>query len=295
MDMNASVLISMNLHVKRQPMRASVIITTYNNPAWLEKVLWGFEAQTYKNFEIIIADDGSGEETLQLINRFKDESSLKIIHVWHEDKGYQKCQILNKAINASTASYLIFTDGDCIPRTDFVAAHVYNAEKGYFLSAGAVRLPMSTSKLISREDVVSGRAFQLSWLLEHGLPNKFLKNLKLSANPGLTKILNSVTPAKATWNGGNSSGWKEDILRVNGFDERMEYGGQDREFGERLVNIGLRSKQLRYSAVCIHLDHSRSYKTNSSVKNNRWLRKYTRRYKAAWTSYGIQKQVPSFG
>src|ERR1041384_5412277 len=100
-------------------MRVSVIITTYNNPAWLEKVLWGFEVQTYKNFEVIIADDGSGEETQQLINRFKDQSLLRIIHVWHEDKGYQLCQLLNKPINASTSSYLIFTDGDCVPRKDF--------------------------------------------------------------------------------------------------------------------------------------------------------------------------------
>ena len=110
-------------------MRASVIITTYNNPAWLEKVLWGFEVQQNKNFEVIIADDGSGEDTLKVINRFKQTSTLDITHIWHEDNGYQKCQILNKAIAASTCPYLIFTDGDCVPRVDFVDVHMRHARK----------------------------------------------------------------------------------------------------------------------------------------------------------------------
>jgi len=275
-------------------MRASVIIATYNNPAWLEKVLWGFEAQENSNFEVVIADDGSGSDTRQLIDRFKQHSRLAIKHVWHEDNGYQKCQILNKAIAASSCPYLIFIDGDCIPRADFVSTHLRHAEKGFFLSGGAVRLPMKTSCIISQEDVVNGNAFHLQWLVANGLPKKYLKNLKLSSSGKLTRILNTLTPARATWNGGNSSGWKEDLLRVNGFDERMEYGGQDRELGERLENIGINGKQIRYSAVCVHLDHGRSYKTESSVRNNKWLRRYTRKYKSAWTAYGIRKQVPSF-
>ncbi|HEY3402520.1 MAG TPA: glycosyltransferase family 2 protein [Ohtaekwangia sp.] len=275
-------------------MRASVIIATYNNPAWLEKVLWGYEVQTYDNFEVLIADDGSGEDTLKVIERFKNNSHLRIIHVWHEDKGYRKCQILNKAIAASSSPYLIFTDGDCIPRADFVATHIQHAQKGFFLSGGAVRLPMRTSCTISREDIIEGSAFDLHWLNANGHSKKLFKNLKLTSRPWIAKLMNIITPAKATWNGGNSSGWKEDILRINGFDERMEYGGQDRELGERLKNSGIRAKQIRYSAICIHLDHSRSYKTNYSIRNNNWLRRYTRRYKSAWTSYGITKRVPSF-
>lgn len=272
-------------------MKVSVIISTYNEPEWLRKVLWGFESQLYKNFEVIIADDGSGEATRNVIQEFLDSSPLKITHVWHEDQGYQKCQILNKAIHASTTSYLIFTDGDCIPRPDFVAWHVDNAERGYFLSGGCVRLPMETSHAISKQEIESGEAFEIQWLKEHGLPSKFLKNLKLTTNHTLAALLNAITPAKATWNGGNSSGWKDDLKLVNGFDERMEYGGQDRELGERLVNIGLRSKQLRYSAVCIHLDHARSYKTSFTIQNNKLLRKYTRLYKSTWTSYGIRQGV----
>jgi len=271
-------------------MKVSVIISTYNSPEWLEKVLWGYECQTYKNFEIIIADDGSGESTKKLIERFVADSALEIVHVWHEDKGYQKCQILNKAIIASRTEYLIFTDGDCIPRCDFVSQHVKQIEKGFFLSGGAVRLPMSTSKMITREDIVSGKAFNLGWLLSKGLPKRLLKNIKLSSNPVVSRIMNKITTAKATWNGGNASGWKENLLTVNGFDERMEYGGQDRELGERLKNIGLKAKQIRYSAICIHLDHSRGYKNNESIRKNKGIRQDTRSAKIIWTPYGIRKQ-----
>lgn len=275
-------------------MRISVIISTYNHPEWLEKVLWGYECQTYKNFEVVIADDGSGEPTLTLVDRFKTTSKLIINHVWHEDVGYQKCQILNKSIMASATDYLLFTDGDCIPRKDFVEQHVIHAEKGYFLSGGAIRLPMSTSKLITREDIETQRAFNRKWLEANGLRKGFLKNLKLTHDRGLASFMNFITPAKASWNGGNASGWKSDILSVNGFDERMEYGGQDREFGERLINKGIRSKQLRYSAICVHLDHGRGYKTENSVKKNIQIRKVTRGDKKVWTEFGIIKKHETF-
>ena len=145
-------------------MKVSVIISTYNHPEWLEKVLWGYECQTYADFEVVIADDGSGDSTRSLIQRFIDNSNLEINHVWHEDKGYQKCQILNKSILAANTEYLIFTDGDCVPRNDFVEQHVANAEEGYFLSGGAIRLPMTTSKLLTRDDIVGQRAFNRKWL-----------------------------------------------------------------------------------------------------------------------------------
>src|SRR5688572_11440158 len=144
-------------------MKVSVIIATYNHPEWLETVLWGYECQTHKDFELVIADDGSGEPTQKLIERLQRESPLEIVHVWHEDKGYQKCQILNKSILASNTEYLVFTDGDCVPRKDFLEQHVSRIEKGYFQSGGAVRLPMDTSKIINRENIISGDAFDLLW------------------------------------------------------------------------------------------------------------------------------------
>lgn len=267
-------------------MKVSVIISTYNNPAWLEKVMWGYECQTYKNFEFIIADDGSGQPTRDLIERFRQHSLLEIKHVWHPDNGFQKSAILNKAVAASTTDYLLFSDGDCIPRKDFVETHVRNAKPGYFLSGGYFKLPMETSKAITREDVVTGNAFDVRWLHAHGL-KKTYKELKLVSRGFQQKLLNFLTPAKATWNGHGSSGWKKDILAVNGHNEEMQYGGQDRELGERLVNYGLKGKQIRYSAVCIHLDHKRGYNTRESIFKNRKIRQQTRCQRKIWTKSGI--------
>ena len=80
--------------------------------------------------------------------------------------------------------------------------------------------------------------------------------------------MNTITPTKATWNGCNASGWIDDILKTNGFNEEMQYGGQDREFGERMFNLGIKSKQIRYSAILLHLDHKRPYKTKDSINKN---------------------------
>lgn len=269
-------------------MKISVIISTYNSPAWLEKVLWGYECQTYKSFEVVIADDGSAEPTRQLIERFKRESSLEIIHVWHEDRGFQKSEILNKATLAATTDYLLYSDGDCIPRKDFVAIHAREARPGRFLSGGYFMLPMDTSQRITREDIMSGRAFEQEWLYAHGLAKTF-KTLKLTSRGWREKFLNLVTPTKPTWNGHNASGWKKDIVSVNGYNEQMQYGGQDRELGERLVNSGITGKQIRYSAVCIHLDHKRGYKTPESIEKNKSIRRETRTLHKTWTEFGIVK------
>lgn len=268
--------------------KVSVIFTTYNSVEWLEKVLWGFSNQTYNNFEIIIADDGSGMETRNKIDELRNLTNLDIKHVWQEDDGFQKSRILNKAVVASDTNYLIFTDGDCIPKNDFVETHVLNAEKGYFLSGGYFKVPMETSLQLNKENILNGNAFSARWLQDHGLPWTY-KLLKLTSNNLFERVLNTITPAKASWNGHNSSGWKSDILDVNGFDERMQYGGQDRELGERLLNLGIKSKQIRYSAICIHLDHARGYRTRESIDKNMTIRKHTRKNNVTWTPYGIKQ------
>ena len=146
--------------MKQKDFTVGVVISTYNSPAWLEKVLWGYMYQTCPADEIVIADDGSREETRQLIDSFRDK--LPINHVWHPDEGFQKSRILNKALVAATADYLIFTDQDCIPRKDFIETHVRYAKKGYMLSGGYFKLPMDISKLISHDDIKSERAFSYS-------------------------------------------------------------------------------------------------------------------------------------
>ncbi|HRG18640.1 MAG TPA: glycosyltransferase family 2 protein [Flavobacterium lutivivi] len=267
-------------------MQASVIFSTYNSEKWLEKVIIGFSVQTYKDFEIIIADDGSREATKNLIDKLRAEIDIPIVHVWQEDNGFQKSQILNKAIIASNSDYLIFTDGDCIPRKDFVQTHIDYREQGYFLSGGYFKLPMSISELISKDDIVNQRCFDLKWLTANGLPNSY-KNIKFTAKGFLSKFLNFITPTNASWNGHNSSGWKKDLVGVNGFNQEMQYGGQDRELGERLFNKGLKSKQIRYSAICVHLDHKRGYVNEETWKKNYAIRENTRKNKVIKTPIGI--------
>ena len=269
-------------------MEISIIISTYNSEDWLEKVLWGYHYQTLNNFELIIADDGSKIETKNLINSLREKVNYPINHVWHRDDGFQKSKILNKAILACKTDYIIMSDGDCIPRNDFVKVHNSYREEGYFLSGGYFMLPMNISKLISKEDIENGNCFNLNWLKKNGLKNSF-KNNKITQNTLKQHFLNFITPTKATWNGHNASGWKKDIIAINGFDERMQYGGQDRELGERLVNIGIKTKQIRYSAIVIHLDHPRGYANKKSWDINNNIRKNTRNLKAKTTEFGIEK------
>lgn len=268
----------------------SVIFSTYNSEEWLEKVIWGFSVQTFKDFEIIIADDGSKEATKQLIDRLRPELKVPIVHVWQEDKGFQKSQILNKAIVAASGDYLIFTDGDCIPRNDFVAVHNEFKQPGFFLSGGYFKLPMPISKQITKEDISNQRCFDLNWLKANGLPSHF-KNLKFITRGFIAAFLNAITPTNASWNGHNASGWKKDLVAINGFNQDMQYGGQDRELGERLFNKGLKSKQIRYSAICVHLDHKRGYVTKETWEKNAAIRKNTRDKKIIKTPIGIESNT----
>lgn len=269
-------------------MRVSVIISTYNSPEWLEKVLWGFAAQSYREFEVLVADDGSTDRTPEAIAAARRETGLAIEHVWHPHQGFRKCAILNKAIAASRGDYLVFTDGDCVPRHDFVAEHVRLARPGRFLSGGALRLSMALSQRIGRDDIVAGRAFSAAWLTEHGLPRD-KKLLTLWSGRKLGWLLDTLTTTRATWNGGNASAWRADLWRVNGYDERMEHGGLDRELGERLVNAGLHGRQIRHRAVCLHLDHARGYVRGEALMRNLQIRAATRQLRLAHTPYGIVK------
>jgi glycosyltransferase involved in cell wall biosynthesis len=256
------------------PMLISVLVATYNHPEWLEKVLWGLSAQTDRTFEAVVADDGSGPETAAVIERLATTSGMRLRHVWHEDQGFRKCAILNQAVLAAQGEYLVFLDGDCIPRHDFIAAHRELARPGRFLSGGALRLPLETSRQIGRDDILQGRAFRPSWLRRHGVPWS-RQLVRLGLGPAAARLFDALTPTRPTFNGGNGSVWRRDAIAVNGFDERMAYGGEDREFGERLEHAGIRGLQIRHRAVLLHLDHERGYRNDAAIEANRAIRRET--------------------
>ncbi|MBS7457941.1 glycosyltransferase family 2 protein [Coralloluteibacterium stylophorae] len=271
---------------------ASIVISTYNNPDWLTRCLWGYAAQDRHDFELIVADDGSTAETVERIEALRAGLPFAVEHVWQEDRGFRKCAILNRGIEAARADYLIFSDGDCVPRRDFVSQHLRLREPGRYLGGGYCKLPMDISLRIDREVIDAGLHADLDWLRRQGLPRK-KRSLKLWARPGWReRLLNATTPTPPRWAGNNASTWKRDLLRVNGFDERMSYGGEDLELGERLANAGVRGKQIRFSAVCIHLDHPRGYVKPEMRAANERIRAATRRGQRTWTDYGLRRTAP---
>lgn len=266
---------------------ASIVLSTYNHPEWLRRSLWGYACQDRRDFEVVIADDGSRDDTRELIEAMRGELPFPVQHVWHEDDGFRKCTILNRGIEAARADYLIFSDGDCVPRADFVSQHLHLREPRRYLGGGYCKLPMGLSHRITREVIATGLHTDLDWLKTNGLPRK-KRSLKLWAQPGWReKLLNAITPTQPRWAGNNASGWKADLLSVNGFDERMTYGGEDLELGERLSNNGVRGKQVRFSAICVHLDHARGYVKPDMRAANERIRETTKREHRTWTEYGI--------
>jgi len=170
-------------------MQVSVIVSTFNSPEWLEKVFWGYIYQTHQKFDIIVADDGSDDRTRDLVARYNADTDLSIEHVWQRDLGFRKCRILNKAILAARNEYIVITDGDCIPRADFLAQHCSAAQKDHYLSGSYFKLPLSTSQQISRDDVASGRCFDL---LQHGAQISCALTALMNAWDGVGKTGNSA-------------------------------------------------------------------------------------------------------
>jgi len=272
-------------------MRLSVILTTYQSPVALAQALLGYAAQSHRDFEIVVADDGSGPETAACIQRLSADRGLEIRHVWHEDRGFRKTEILNRAIVAARTDYLVFSDGDCIPRADFLEAHIRFAERGRFLSGGRVPIDAAVAATITDDEIRGGAVFDPAWLKARGMSSASAW-LKLVATGTGAELANLFTTTKPTFNGHNASVWKADALAVNGFDERMGYGGLDREFGTRLENYGLRPKQIRFDAICLHLDHPRSYRRADTLRQNRLIRDHSEKARVARTPYGIEWPDP---
>ena len=271
--------------------RPSVVVTTYNQPRQLELVLWGYAAQTFRGFEVVVADDGSGAETRAVVERMRAEAGLRIVHVWHEDWGFRKTEILNRAVLAASGDYLLFTDGDCIPRDDLLATHVRLARRGRFLSGGYLKLPAEVTAAVGVDDVRRMRVADPEWLRAHGWRGG-RHALRLTRSASLAAALDRLTPTKPTWNGHNAGGWKDDVIAVNGYDTDMAYGGLDRALGERLENAGIRGMQVRFRAPVLHLHHERPYVDPGKVRRNREFRARIRREGIVRAPRGIAELEP---
>jgi len=132
-------------------MKTTAVVTTYNRPAALALALEGFGAQSTRDFSLIVADDGSTDDTRTLVMDYAKRAPVPVSHVWQADEGFRAAAIRNRAIAATDADYLIFTDGDCVPSRDFVAQHQRLAERGWFLAGNRVLLSAAFTRRAESE------------------------------------------------------------------------------------------------------------------------------------------------
>lgn len=236
-------------------MKIAVIVTTYNRPDALQLVLAGFAAQRDRDFELIVADDGSQSPTRDLIEAFRPSAPFVLKHVWQPDDGFRAAAIRNQAALATDADYLIFTDGDCVPLPGFVAAHRRLAESDCFLAGNRLLLndALTASVLAEQTAIYAWTKSQWRAAKAAGGVNRLapLRELPL---PGFLRKLRG-----RRWQGAktcNLSLWRADFLRVNGFDERYNgWGMEDSDLVVRLIRAGVRHKSARFAAPVVHLWH----------------------------------------
>jgi glycosyltransferase involved in cell wall biosynthesis len=248
----------------------AVIVTTYNRADALAAVLAGYRAQSDREFEMIIADDGSTAETDAVIDEARRTTDFNIRHVWHEDLGFRAAAIRNRAIAQTAADYIIFSDGDCIPMPGFVARHRRMAEKGWFLSGNRILLSEVFSRRILRECLPVHAWGSGRWLGAKlsGEVNRWLPLLTLPPDLALRKW-----PAKQ-WEGVmtcNLSAWRKNLLEVDGLDEAYSgWGLEDSDLAIRLLRAGVRHKSARFASPVLHLWH-RENDRGSLAENRRRL------------------------
>lgn len=222
-------------------MKCSLIISVYNDIETLILILEALKVQTEKQFEVIIADDGSNENFVKKLNEIKPFFPYKIIHLWHEDLGWRKEVILNKAIVASNSEYLIFIDGDCIPHHQFIEEHLSFAKKGKVVAGRRVMLTEELTKSITKE-MISSRKIHRFVAIRVLLSSFFGKVRHAEESIRITnKWLRKIFLKERFHDllGCNFSIYKQDMLKINGFDERFSYPGigEDTDVEARFWNL----------------------------------------------------------
>ena len=228
--------------------KVALVVSTYNRPGELTKLLAGVSQQTRAPNEIIIADDGSKELTGKIISKWKESTGCNVRHVWQPDEGFRVAKIRNLAIRISDSDYYIFLDGDCVPHHRFVEDHIKLSEENVWVQGRRA--------FINQKNVPAyfpGVTNFLKWWIigrASGLPKSFRwpgvfwKRI----DQGAQRIISC-----------NMGVWARDLERVNGFDEAYEgWGLEDSDLGIRLYNAGLHRKIVYGRAVVHHLNHTES-------------------------------------
>lgn len=231
-----------------------LLISTYNWPEALDLVFQSILNQSVLPDEIIIADDGSGRQTRELVAKFASTCNIPIKHTWHENHGFRKSLILNKAMQYASADYIIEIDGDIIMHPRFIEDHCRCAEVNAFVQGSRVmvRQPVSAALQTSRR----ARIFSF---ISRGISNRF-NALRI---PAIAFRLNRCKQVAANIKACNLAFWRRDFILVNGYNNEFEgWGCEDAEFVARLLNAGLKKKRLKFAAICYHLYHQLNSKYN---------------------------------
>lgn len=255
---------SVDIHLN---FKISVIVTTYNWPYALRAVLTALSLQkTTTSFEIIIADDGSTDETAQLIQRFAKRCTIPIRHVWQPDQGFRAAAIRNKAIIEATGEYIVFLDGDCIPRENFIERYAQFATHKTFVAGNRILLDRMFTVTVLSETLPLHQWPLYKWIIAR-LSGHCNRVLPLFSIPlGKLRLL-----ASNRWRGAkgcNLGVWKADLININGWEEKfIGWGYEDSDLVIRLIQSGVKRKDGRYSIPVIHLWHPEQ---DRSLEQQNW-------------------------
>ena len=247
----------------------SILLATYNWPQALKLCLESLATQTDRDFEIIIADDGSTESTKQVIDQFNTSSAISIQHLWQEDQGFRKTKILNQAIAAARGDYLVFLDGDCIVQPDFVERHRALAKKGCLVTGSRVLLSEKLTQELLTWKHWNFQGFSHNLLAKrlHGEINKYLP-LQIKLGDGAWRDYK-----KFVWRrikGCNMACWKADAEEIHGFDETMTgWGHEDADFIFRLQRQHIIRKSGAWATEVLHLFHKIHDQSNAAENARR--------------------------
>jgi len=253
--------------------KLSLIISVYNKIHELGLILSALEHQSFHDFEVIVADDGSGPGIKDLVNLKKKNSKLKISHLWQKDSGFRKNRILNKAITEAGTKYLVFLDGDCLPHSDFIFQHYKNHSANHVLCGSRVNLSKRLSKQITIEAIQSkeyeGGTFER---ILDSFRDKNARSTNIEEGFYIESDLISslIRRKKPRLLGCNFSLPKELLLKINGFDENYTGPGigEDSDIEFRLKHAGARFKSVRNKAIAYHFYHPQ---TKESQSNQRYF------------------------
>lgn len=248
------------------PSQITVVISTYNHLRPLELCLAGFCGQSASPAEILVADDGSGPETRALLERLLPSLPCRARHLWHDDKGFRKNTILNRALAAATGDYLVLTDADCIPHPRFVEDHASLAEAGFWVQGRRCYLDHAASTSLHPGKKVAGFRLFLSGKMKGAAKGFRLPFPLIRRDTGQRGII-----------GCNMAAWKTDLLAINGWDEEYEgWGlGEDSDLGSRLYHLGRPRKFVYGRAILYHQHHpilSRNHLPKSQARLEETIR-----------------------